>query len=550
MFDLIRFEWFFWSSREPASDRPLIFRSQQEFEQEIILQYREGRGIRWLARRFGISRNTVRGIIRRHERQRTEPPPLPSPRSSKLDPFKQEIAVLLQKTPDLSAVRVQEELRLLGYDGGLTILRDYLRQVRRPRREPHLTIVTEPGQQAQMDWTPYRLEFTRAGREEVLCFSYILGYSRRQFIDFTRRRDFFTLIRRHQDAFAWFGGVPRECLYDNEKTVVLRWEMGRPVFNPAFTAFITHYGCRPIACRPGRPQTKGKVERPFQYVEGNLLAGRRFEDLDDLRAFAVWWMRERSDPHVHDTTGRPPIELFREQEAERLQPLPAIPYDSAEVALVIGRADGFVEFETNKYSIPSGYLADLLTLKADEQTVRIYSQNLELVATHERAPAGARQRVEDPSHHRTKRERYGLEPLREAILALGPAAAEFLAGLEKRQSRNAGFHARFILDLRQEYAADDIHRALQHALRYQAFDGKAIERILQARAQPRTLEHVRHEQARATLRKALPKVEQRPLADYTRLLETIEEEADEHHDGPDSTASGHAGPEGDGEGSR
>jgi transposase len=550
MFDLIRFEWFFWSSGEPAGGRPLIFRSQQEFEQEIILQYREGRGIRWLARRFGISRNTVRGIIRQHERQRTEPPPLPSPRPSKLDPFKQEIAVLLEKTPDLSAVRVQEELRPLGYDGGLTILRDYLRQVRRPCREPHLTIVTEPGQQGQMDWTSYRLEFTRAGREEVLCFSYILGFSRRQFIDFTRRRDFFTLIRRHQDAFAWFGGVPRECLYDNEKTVVLRWEMGRPVFNPAFTAFITHYGCRPIACRPGRAQTKGKVERPFQYVEGNLLAGRRFEDLDDLRAFAVWWMRERSDLHVHDTTGRPPIELFREQEADRLQPLPAIPYDSAEVALVIGRADGFVEFETNKYSIPSGYLADLLTLKADEQTVRIYSQNLELVATHERAPAGARRRVEDPSHHRTKRERYGLEPLREAILALGPAAAEFLAGLEKRQPRNAGFHARFILDLRQEYAAGDIHRALQHALRYQAFDGKAIERILQARAQPRTLEHVRQEQARATLRKALPKVEQRPLADYTRLLETIEEEEDEHHDGPDSPASGHAGPEGDGEGSR
>lgn len=547
--------WLRWSARDPATtvegprQLPLIFRSNEEFHQEVILQYREGRGLRWLARRFGISRNTVRGIVRGHERQRTHPPPASMPpRPSKLDPFKPEITRLLEETADLSAVRVQEELRGIGYDGGLSILRAYLREVRRPRREPHLTIVTDPGQQGQMDWSPYTLEFTRTGREQVLCFSYILGHSRRQFVDFTRRRDFFTLIRRHQDAFAWYGGVPRECLYDNEKTVVLRWEMGRPVFNPAFTAFITHYGCRPIACRPGRAQTKGKVEQPFQYVEGNLLAGRRFQDLEDLRAVAVWWMRERSDTHVHATTGRPPIELFQEQEAARLQPLPAIPYESSEVALRVGRSDGFVEFETNAYSVPSGYLADLLTVKADEQTVRIYSQKLELLATHGRAPAGARQRVEDPAHHRTKRERYGLEPLREAVLALGPAAAEFLAGLERRHPRSAGFHARFILDLRQEYAGEDIHRALQHALRYQAFDGGAIGRILHAQARPRTLEHIRNEQAREALRKTLPKVEQRPLAEYTRLLETIEEEQDDHqHDEPDSAASEHAGTEGDGE---
>jgi len=108
-----------------------------------------------------------------------------------------------------------------------------------------------------MDWSPYTIPFTRSGKSQVQCFSYILGFSRRQYLDFTIRHDFYSLIRRHQDAFQYFGGVPRECLYDNEKTVVLRWECGRPLFNPAFTAFITHYQCKPIACRQGRPETKG-----------------------------------------------------------------------------------------------------------------------------------------------------------------------------------------------------------------------------------------------------------------------------------------------------
>ena len=75
-----------------------------------------------------------------------------------------------------------------------------------------------------MDWSPYRIKFLKTGPADTQCFSYILGFSRRQFIDFTPRRDFFTLIRRHTDAFTCFGGVPAQCLYDSEKTVVLRWE--------------------------------------------------------------------------------------------------------------------------------------------------------------------------------------------------------------------------------------------------------------------------------------------------------------------------------------
>ena len=342
---------------------------RQELEHTLILMHQEGRSIRELCRHFHLGRNTIRRILRAHAQRRDMGHDLLTKRltrASKLDEFDSQILKLLEKYPRITGVRIYEELKEAGYCGGISILRERLKKIRPPDREPVIRFETDPGQQGQMDWSPYTIPFIRSGKSQVQCFSYILGFSRRQYIDFTSHHDFYSLIRRHQDAFEYFGGVPRECLYDNEKTVVLRWECGKPVFNPAFTAFITHYHCKPIACRPGRAETKGKIEAPFQYVEGNLLNGRDFQDLEDLRAIARWWLKEKSDLHIHDTTRRAPLDLFAE---EALQPLPLHPYDSSEVALRVCGADDYIEFETNYYSIPSGNIADILTLKATEHEV-------------------------------------------------------------------------------------------------------------------------------------------------------------------------------------
>ena len=395
-----------------------------------------------------------------------------------------------------------------------------------------------------MDWSPYTIPFTRTGKATVQCFSYILGFSRRQYVDFTMRRDFFSLIRRHEDAFQYYQGVPKECLYDCEKTIVLRWEAGKPVFNPAFVSFITHYNCKPVACRPGRPETKGKIETKFKYIESNLLGGREFEDLEDLRRVAAWWLKEKSDLHVHRTTGKPPLELFEE---EHLQPLPAHPYDTAEVALRVCDAEGFVAFETNRYSAPSDYIADILTIKATEHEILIYSPEIDLIARHERLPAGQGRKVENPDHFAPKCVRYGLEPVREAFIALGEAAEEFLKGLVEKHPRRCGFHARYILRMKEHYESGDIHAAVEHALKYGAFDAHAVERILKAKAEPRTLESARNEKARKDLEKALPRIAQRPLDEYAELLEKDDESYTGRDPDEDQGPSEDPAPDRDGE---
>ena len=164
-----------------------------------------------------------------------------------------------------------------------------------------------------MDYAVYTLDFTQEGRRKVNLFSYVLGYSRRQYLRFTASADMETTIREHVRAFEHLQGVAATCLYDNMKVVVARYEDDEPIYNTRFLAFATHYGFRPVACRRRRPQTKGKVERPFHYVETNLLSGREFRSLEHLNEVTDWWLAEVADVRVHRQTRRRPIDMHTEE---------------------------------------------------------------------------------------------------------------------------------------------------------------------------------------------------------------------------------------------
>ncbi|MFZ5501204.1 MAG: hypothetical protein ACOY58_04750, partial [Candidatus Micrarchaeota archaeon] len=146
--------------------------------------------MRRILRKNGSKRNHGHDILAERKR--------PTPRESKLDPFLPAMKELLEEHPDITGERMCEELKILGYGGGISILRERLRKIRpKPAKDPVVRFETSPGLQGQMDWSPYTIPFTRTGKAEVLCFSYILGFSRRHYIDFTTNRRFFTLIRRH-----------------------------------------------------------------------------------------------------------------------------------------------------------------------------------------------------------------------------------------------------------------------------------------------------------------------------------------------------------------
>jgi transposase len=225
---------------------------QPSFENEIIHRWVGGQPLRRIARELGVSRWRVSQTIHAHRAARhgesTAPVhvDLPRPaqrRSSKLDVFQSQIERLLARYPHLTATRLLEELRKLGYQGGYTILRQRWKELRRAPTKPLVErFETAPGAQAQMDWSVYDIDFTQEGRRRVNLFSYLLGYSRRQYLCFTERQDFDTTLREHIKAFEYLQGVAATCLYDNMKVVVTRWEDDHPIYNTRFLAFATHYG--------------------------------------------------------------------------------------------------------------------------------------------------------------------------------------------------------------------------------------------------------------------------------------------------------------------
>ena len=354
---------------------------KEELNNEVVHLHRGGCSIRQIAGRLGISRHQVSRILELHQQARTEGSScLPRPkrrRASCLDEHVPAMRQLVERYPDITAVRMHEELRKLGFRGSYNTVKRRLRELRgRQVPAPVQRFETGPGLQAQMDYSTYTIDFSGEGRRRVHLFSYILSYSRRQYLRFVESQDFATTIREHVRAFEYLGGVAAECLYDNMKVVVTRYEGGEPIYNARFLAFATHYGYRPVACRPRRSQTKGKVERPFHYVEVNLLNARSYHSLEHLNDATAGWLRDVADVRLHRETKQRPIDRFGE-EASHLIPLPAQAFDTAEVVYRCVTTEGRITYAQNRYSVPWRYIGLTLPVRITETEVIVYGPRFE-----------------------------------------------------------------------------------------------------------------------------------------------------------------------------
>lgn len=497
-------------------------RSDADLENLVVTLDARGWSQRKIGRELGVSRNTVSAILERIEtaRQRGHSAlPKIVRRKSQLDAFGPVVAELLERHPDLTAVRLHEELRGKGFAGGYTIVKDLLRRVRpEPKREPVQRFETEPGEQGQQDWSPYTIAFTESGRQQVQCFSFVLGFSRRQFAHWGESYAFYPLIRGHQRAAERFGGMPATVLYDNQATIVLRREAGRPIYQPRFLVFATHYGFRPNVLPPRKPKWKGKIEEPFKFITSNLLNGRDFRNLAHLNEVTAWWLDHRSDTHKHETTGERPIDRF-ERERDQLQPLPARPFDSAEVGYRVVSDAGFVAWDATPYAVPYEHVLDLVVVRATETEIVVYGPALNEVARHERFPRGHREPVGASVYHPPRRNRRDVDVLMARVSEMGEAGAAFAIGIGRMQ-RYRGQHLVDVLQLRERYDGDDLLAALDRAVRYRAFDAGVVARILEASAVPRPLPDTLDEQARRRLREDLvaTAVAPRPMRAFTAAM--------------------------------
>jgi transposase len=515
----------------------------EELRNEIIRRRQGGASLRRIARDLAVARETVQTVLRRWEAERAGAGAPSRPRRpSRVDPFEGTIRQLLERYPDITIVRVFEELRSQGFTGGLTIVRERVLQLRPPPlREPVVRFETPPGAQAQMDYSTYDIDFASEGRRRVHLFSYVLGYSRRQYLHFVEAQDLPTTLREHIRAFEYLGGVAATCLYDNLKVVVLRHGDEGPLYNPKFLAFATHYGFTPRACRVRRSQTKGKVERPFWYVETNLLNGRTFRTLEHLNEVTAWWLTQVADVRVHRETKQRPIDRYAE-ERPHLIALPATAYDVATVEYRVVNVEGCVVYRQNSYSVPWRYIGQALPVRVTEAEVIVYSPQLAEVARHGLVPRGQTgQRCVQAAHRPSADPRQHEALLRERFAELGPVAARFLDGLLASQ-RYGREQAVKVLALQSSYARADVLAALERAVRFGAYSLGAVERILAAQAQPQSVLEALADADRRRLPAHLSDnpVSPRPTTDYHRLTEEATD-----HGPPPPTHTDHHPPDSD-----
>jgi hypothetical protein len=405
---------------------------------------------------------------------------------------------------------------------------------------------TPPGAQAQMDYSTYDIDFTEDGRRRVYLFSYVLSYSRRAYLRFVETQDFATTIREHVRAFEYLRGVAAVCLYDNMKVVVVQHDEDGPLYNPRFLAFATHYGFKPWACLPRRAKTKGKVERRFDFVEKNLLNGRTFCNLAHLNDVTVWWLANVADIRVHRETGQRPIDRYADEQP-RLIALPGHAYDTAPVVYRIANVDGFVCYQQNDYSVPLRCIGQSLPLRITEEEVIIYSPTLAEIARHRLFARGTvGQRREDKSHRPRDDAQEQQTLLRERFAELGPAARRFLDGL-LRDQRYGKSQARRVLALLGTYSGKDLLAALERAVAFGAYSAGAVERILAAQAQPKTVLQTLADEERRRVQPLLDHpVPPRSTAEYQHLGEDSDHgqakqtpecgRPDERHSPPDPSA--------------
>jgi len=440
----------------------------------ILKLSQAGRGTRAIARAMGLSRGAVRDVLRGGS---AEVPRLL--RTEKAEPYRDEILDLLAACKG-NLVRVHEELCARGAALSYQALTGFCRRHEIGHEPPqpagHYTFA--PGQEMQHDTSPHQVEI--AGKLWLAqTAGLVFCHSTMRFVQLYPRFTRFVCKVFLTDALKYFEGVCGTCMIDNTHVVVLRGTGKDMVPVPEMAAFGERYGFEWKAHAVGDANRSAHVERGFDYVEGNFLAGRKFANWEDANRQAVIWC-DKVNAKFRRHLKAAPRELFA---AERVA-LKALPVWVPEVYDLHHRivdTEGYVTVHGSKYSAPWKLIGRQLEVRETQDRLDFYL-GPRRVASHER-PWGhlvERVRVTLPEHRPPRGERSApaVPPEEQALLAAAPQIAGYLAALKKREHGRGTLALRKLLRMVREYPREAFCTALDVATSYGLFDLDRVERLI------------------------------------------------------------------------
>jgi len=432
---------------------------------------------RKIAKTLHLTRKTVRKYLDNPMQKRPV-----IRRKSKLDPFKNEIKQLLEQDPRVSAEVIKQRIDSMGYAGGITIIRDYLQKIRSTNKQAFIRFESAPGKQMQIDWGHFGSLAYGDTRRKLYALAVVEGYSRMLYVEFTHSQNQSALHQCMLNAFTFFGGTAHEIVVDNMLTAVIERQGHLIRFNDAFLTFLIPLKMVPIACNPGAPHEKGKVESAIKYLRRNFWPVRTFTDLCDVNRQVRKWLDTVANVRVHQTILKRPVDRFADV---CLRPLPELIADCRETETLKVYKDFAVRFDANTYTTPPWAIGKWVTLKTDQQTVIIFYQHKK-IATHDRCWQRGK-RIETPTHKEQVRKlqrRLWLDKDIAAFSSLGNEAVTYLQALSQaRQPIKKNVSK--LLSLKDDYGTTSIIYALKRALVHNAIGADYIENILYQEMTPK-----------------------------------------------------------------
>jgi len=340
--------------------------------------------------------------------------------------------------------------------------------------------ITTPGEVAEIDFG-YLGMFPGPG--DCLMKTYgiciVLPYSKLGFYALTYDQKLQTLIREIENAFSYFNGVPKKLKVDNMKTAILKNQHYELDFNPDFLGFSYHYNTVIIPCTPYSPEQKGTVEGGIKYLQGNFIAGRAFSTMADMKRQLTDWMNNYANKRIHGTTRKVPLEAFLNTEKGSLQPRPENAFAFFNRAERKVAANCHIHFENNYYSVPSCLVGKEVTVRWNEQLLRVIYRG-EQVALHKisretgtyvtRRSHLPDYKVYSQTEHQARFEA--------KFADIGEDAHAYFRHLLEQETYWFRI-ARIILGLREQYGNAALNASLKRALYYQVRDTVTIKNILE-----------------------------------------------------------------------
>jgi transposase len=344
---------------------------------DILSLHRKGLKQRAIARKLGISRNTVKKYI--DHPGLVFVPQGSRKRSSQLDPFTDNIVAWLEEDIAYSATWIYDRLSNMGFTGSYEIVKRKVRLLKAERQKvAYMRFETEPGYQAQVDFGEFQVEHANGHVQKLYLFSMILGYSRKMYVELIERCDLPSFLDCHIRAFDYFGGVPEQILYDRMKNVFIRELAGRKMFNDTLLGFALHYGFKPEVAPAYAAWVKGKVERPYSFIREGFWRGYSYVCLETANCDLLSWL-QRKDERVHGTVHEVVSKRFA-REKPHLNPLPRKSFDTSYRIYRKVYKDCTVRFESNSFVVPHRLVGKQVVLRVKDRTMRIFDDNRLVVA--------------------------------------------------------------------------------------------------------------------------------------------------------------------------